>query len=391
MDDGSGWNYGRSRSARPKQLRADWITATGGRVMTGGALTRMGGSTSNTCPRTDEAPFSVPCAERRHRGLYQPMRGHALRGYVGHRHHARREVPPVVNGEALRAVARTLAWLGAGRNINWSVTATSGPGDVSTLHAHAGPGGGLDYRVQLRQSWAPSAGGHLIRGQCCTSRYGRLHELDQRVPYGPREENQMHLAELGHTYDAVIFFRVGNATRHLDEIELYCPAAKIIFHTSDLHFLRFERQAEVEGSARLREDAAVLKERELATMQRTQATIVHSTLEKEMLDEMLGWKERSRIFVLGGRSDPGTTQAFADRDGMVFVGGYQHEPNVEAVDYFVREVFPLIRAISRKSVSSSRQPRAGALPQPGRRRRRVRGVRRDLARCWTAAACRSPH
>jgi GT2 family glycosyltransferase/glycosyltransferase involved in cell wall biosynthesis/SAM-dependent methyltransferase len=173
-----------------------------------------------------------------------------------------------------------------------------------------------------------------------------LQRLGIECLYGPHVANlKAHLAEWGHLYDAVIFFRVGNATRHLDDIEFYCPQAKIIFHTSDLHFLRFERQAEVENSDKLRADAAILKERELATMRRTHATIVHSSLEKEMLDEMLGWKGASRIFVLGWAIPiPGTKQGFAERDGMVFVGGYQHGPNVDAVDYFVKDVFPLVRA-----------------------------------------------
>lgn len=188
------------------------------------------------------------------------------------------------------------------------------------------------------------------------------------APYVP--SLRAHLTEWGHLYDAVVFFRVGNATRHLDDIEYHCPQAKIIFHTSDLHFLRFERQAEIENSRRLREDAAILKERELATMRRAHATIVHSSHEKEMLDEMLGWKDASRIFVLGWAIPiPGTTVPFAGRDGIVFVGGFQHGPNVDAVDYFVAEVFPRIRAHLPKArfvVVGSRAPdRLRSLDVPG--------------------------
>lgn len=173
-----------------------------------------------------------------------------------------------------------------------------------------------------------------------------LQRLGIECLYYPHVPNlKTHLAEYGHIYDVVIFFRVGNATRHLDDIEFYCRQAKIVYHTSDVHFLRIERQADVENSEKLRQDAAILKDRELAAMRRTHATIVHSSLEKQMLDEMLGWTDQSRIFVLGWSIPiPGTSKGFADRDGMVFVGGYQHGPNVDAVDYFVREVFPLVRA-----------------------------------------------
>jgi GT2 family glycosyltransferase/ubiquinone/menaquinone biosynthesis C-methylase UbiE len=162
------------------------------------------------------------------------------------------------------------------------------------------------------------------------------------APYVPNLK--LHLAQFGHLYDAVVLFRVGNSTRHLDDIELYCPQAKVIFHTSDLHFRRVERQAQLDNSDKLRDMAAELKERELSTMRRTHATIVHSSVEKELLDELLGWKGSSRIHVLGWSIPiPGTSHDFASREGIVFVGGYQHDPNVDAVDFFVHQIFPRVR------------------------------------------------
>jgi hypothetical protein len=43
------------------------------------------------------------------------------------------------------------------------------------------------------------------------------------------------------------------------------------------------------------------------------------------------------------RECPGTTTGFHERRGIAFVGGYQHPPNIDAVIYFVKEIFPLIR------------------------------------------------
>jgi glycosyltransferase involved in cell wall biosynthesis len=39
----------------------------------------------------------------------------------------------------------------------------------------------------------------------------------------------------------------------------------------------------------------------------------------------------------------GSSKTFAERGNIVFVGGYQHTPNVDAVHYFVTEVMPLLR------------------------------------------------
>lgn len=36
-------------------------------------------------------------------------------------------------------------------------------------------------------------------------------------------------------------------------------------------------------------------------------------------------------------------QDFAKREGLLFVGGFAHPPNADAVLWFAKEVFPLIR------------------------------------------------
>jgi len=40
---------------------------------------------------------------------------------------------------------------------------------------------------------------------------------------------------------------------------------------------------------------------------------------------------------------PGTNKTFADRLDIVFLGSYQHTPNVDAVHYFATEIMPLLR------------------------------------------------
>jgi glycosyltransferase involved in cell wall biosynthesis len=42
---------------------------------------------------------------------------------------------------------------------------------------------------------------------------------------------------------------------------------------------------------------------------------------------------------------PGRTNGFTDRKNLVFIGGYLHRPNVDAVLYFVKEIWPLITEV----------------------------------------------
>ncbi|MEW6406892.1 MAG: glycosyltransferase, partial [Chloroflexota bacterium] len=83
---------------------------------------------------------------------------------------------------------------------------------------------------------------------------------------------------------------------------------------------------------------------ELDLIVQSDATIVHSIAEKQLLDEELGEQGRQKVFLFSWAIEiPGTEVPFHPREGMVFVGGYQHQPNVDAVIYFAREVFPLVR------------------------------------------------
>ena len=156
---------------------------------------------------------------------------------------------------------------------------------------------------------------------------------------------EQHLAEYGEQYDVVIVFRVTAAERNLEAIRKYCPNAKLVFHTSDLHHLRELREAELAGSDDLRQKAEKTRERELRIIDSADATIVHSSVEKEMLDAELTREDgMSRVFLFSWAIKiPGTEAPFDHRDGMVFVGGFQHQPNVDAVVYFASEVFPLVR------------------------------------------------
>lgn len=156
---------------------------------------------------------------------------------------------------------------------------------------------------------------------------------------------EQHLAECGDQYDVVVVFRVLAAERNLAIIRKYCPNAKLIFHTSDLHHLREIREAQLAESDELWEKAQNTKKRELKVIRSADLTIVHSSAEKELLDQELANDDSvSRIFVFSWAIEiPGTHAPFDQRDGMVFVGGFQHQPNIDAVVYFSQEILPLVQ------------------------------------------------
>ncbi len=146
----------------------------------------------------------------------------------------------------------------------------------------------------------------------------------------------------GREYDLVLLYQVHCAEAYLDLVRRYCPKARIVFDTVDLHYVREAREARLKGSERLVKEAEKTRERELSVIRRADRTIVLSPEEREIL--------RREPDVDGGkiavipliRDIPGSGNPFEVRRDILFVGGFKHEPNVDAVLAFVADVWPLI-------------------------------------------------
>lgn len=164
----------------------------------------------------------------------------------------------------------------------------------------------------------------------------------------------------GRSLSAVMLCRHYVAAPNLDLVRRTAPRAKMIFDTVDLHFLREERTAEHTGSATLKRQARLSRKRELALIAASDITLVVSPVEKDLLAKAI---PNARVELLSNVHDvPGRTKDFAQRRDLVFVGGFGHPPNVDAVQWLVHEIFPRIRA---------QQPEmalhlVGDIPEPAR-------------------------
>ncbi|MDP1665896.1 MAG: methyltransferase domain-containing protein [Methylobacter sp.] len=152
---------------------------------------------------------------------------------------------------------------------------------------------------------------------------------------------EQHLNELGKRYDLALLFRGEVLENNVKLVRRYCPHAKVLFHTVDLHFLRMTREAALLSDSVKMLEAKQMKQRELAAICLADASIVVSMAELELLRPEL---PNGQIHVLPLIMNvEGTRKTFFDRRNIIFVGGYQHTPNVDAVQYFVAEIMPLLR------------------------------------------------
>lgn len=150
------------------------------------------------------------------------------------------------------------------------------------------------------------------------------------------------LREHGPRFDAVMVSRHYVASEFLPLLRAHAPQARLIFDTVDLHYLRERRGAEVAGDAALARAAERTRALELDVIAKSDVTLVVSDIERDLLRsdapdaqvELL-----SNLHRIAGAGLP-----FAQRRDLVFVGGFRHPPNVDAVRWFVQEAFPSIHA-----------------------------------------------
>ena len=167
------------------------------------------------------------------------------------------------------------------------------------------------------------------------------------------------------------------AEQVLDRVRMSLPQARIAYDTIDLHFLRMEREAATTGSTEVLQAALDQKVQELGVMERSDAVIVVSPHEVEVLRDQVS-KPVAIVPII--QVDSGATAVPSRRSGILFVGGFLHGPNADAVEWFATEVLPIVHRTHPEAsftiVGSHVPPRVEALASD---RVRVMGWVEDLA------------
>jgi len=150
-----------------------------------------------------------------------------------------------------------------------------------------------------------------------------------------------YLDQHGREFDLVIVSRADIASRYLETVRSLAPQAKAVFDTVDLCFLREARAAVILDDPSLCPAAERRKQQELGLAKKYDATMVVSPIEKGILEaECPGIKVilLPNIMDIPSIEPPG----FDARRDLVFIGGFGHPPNVDAVVYFVERILPRI-------------------------------------------------
>ena len=143
-------------------------------------------------------------------------------------------------------------------------------------------------------------------------------------------------------YDIAFLNRPECAVMYLDWF-LKSKKCQIAYYGHDLHWLREQREYELTGDKSLLERSAKSKETEMYIMSNSDIVMSVSPEEKVIIDKELREEKTFVTPIFFYREEERKPFESLEKDGLLFVGGYNHTPNVDAVKWFMDEILPLVR------------------------------------------------
>ncbi len=148
---------------------------------------------------------------------------------------------------------------------------------------------------------------------------------------------QQHAAE----YDVVYVTRYKIGEQVIPLIRSVAPQTKIVLNIADLHFLRELREAAAGNANYSIQLAEATREAELAAVRASDLTFSYSDIELAVLESHIssGAVTAKMPWIVETKS---LSRSFESTKDILFLGGFGHPPNEQAVKFFVRDVLPLI-------------------------------------------------
>lgn len=127
------------------------------------------------------------------------------------------------------------------------------------------------------------------------------------------------------------------------------PTIKVVYDTIDLHYLRLKRAWELSPLDSSPADWQAMQVQELTMASQSDLTVTVTTIEQKILQLQLEQKSSSyvleqkiavipNIHIPYSRSIP----SFNERSDVLFIGSYNHPPNIDAVLWLCQEIMPLV-------------------------------------------------
>ena len=132
------------------------------------------------------------------------------------------------------------------------------------------------------------------------------------------------------------------AEDYLPRVKLLQPSCYVIVDTVDVHYLRLRRKYDLTKEANDLSEAEFIRKKEISIY--SQADIV-LTVTEEDAKSLLNENPRMTVRILPNVHEVIPPAGTKNRNEIVFVGGFNHPPNVDAMIYFCEDILPRIRKV----------------------------------------------
>ncbi len=370
FSDGTAWNFGRGDTPdRPKynHVRPVDYVSGGGMLVRKSVWNELGGFDTRYCPAYyDDIDLCFAARKAGYQVLYTPFsRIIHFEGMTGGRDVTQGvKRYQVVNQQKFRAKwAADLAlqydntprnvnrasWLGEGKRILWIDHSFPLPNFNSgclRMNHLMKTMVGLGHKVTYAALVNHDPGNYKVEMQKMGVETAWLGyegwEFADITKKGAVIESILNALEItSKGYDIIYFSFYWVAIHFIDKIAKRLPNAIIYVDSHDIHFLRTQREAELYG-----DEAHILRARqtkidELGVYSKADAVLTVTEQDKDALTGELPGKP---VFLMPNVHDVVPRERdFRDRKDLLFVGGFNHTPNVDAMIYFCKEIFPKVR------------------------------------------------
>lgn len=171
-----------------------------------------------------------------------------------------------------------------------------------------------------------------------------LNQMGIEVLYGNYYYNnwQEWLRENCHYFDYIYLQRPHIAVKYIDLVKQYSKA-KILYFAHDLHHIREYREYEMTKDPKKLASSENWKKIEYDLFEKADVGHVVGTYEQEIMQKAFPNKPIRNIpLYIYDDLLSDINKDFSNRHDILYVGGFGHPPNIDAVLWFAKEVFPLI-------------------------------------------------
>jgi len=170
-----------------------------------------------------------------------------------------------------------------------------------------------------------------------------LQQMGIEVLYGSwYRDNWQQWIKDNHQYiDYIYINRPHISIKYIDFLKQF-TRAKILYYGHDLHFLRDQMQYEIDKDPKLLKSAQKWKETEMYLFENADIILTPSAEENKIISSLNDSFHVETILPYFFKAGANPVNNFSERADILFVGGFGHTPNLDAVEWFCRDVWPLV-------------------------------------------------